>query len=96
MISEYKYYKNLGYSDLQILYILPEYQNKHIGSKFFKLITDELKKNKQNKMVICALADNHNARAVYEKWGGKMDNKYSKDYEVLGETYADVFYLFDL
>ena len=93
--SEYEHYASLGYSDLQIIYILPEYQKCGIGSKFFNLIKNVLKQNKKTKMVICALAENHIARSVYEKWGGKLDT-YQKDYIVEGKSYKDVFYLFEL
>ncbi len=94
--SEYEYYAELGYSDLQVLYILPEFQGQHIGTRFFEKITNVLKDASKNKMVICALEDNHKARKVYEKWGGKLDVSYTKDYVVLGKSYKDVFYLYDL
>ncbi len=93
--SEYEHYDKLGYSDLQVLYILPDFQKLGIGSKFFKLITDILKDKNKTKMVICALAENYKARSVYEKWGGKLDT-FTKDYFIEGKSYKDVFYLFDL
>lgn len=93
--SEYEHYAALGYSDLLVMYLLPEFQGKGVGSKFFKLVTDVLKENQKTKMVICALAENYNARKIYEKWGGKVDT-YTKDYTVEGKSYKDVFYLFDL
>lgn len=93
--SEYEHYRALGYADLQVLYILPEFQGRGIGTKFFNLISSVLKENNKSKMVICALAENHKARKIYESWGGKIDT-YEKECVVLGESYADVFYLFDL
>lgn len=94
--SEYEHYAILGYSDLQVLYILPEFQGMNIGTKFFKKITETLKDSGKNKMVICALEENFKARKIYEKWGGKLDASYTKDYVILGKSYKDVFYLYDL
>lgn len=95
-LTGYNHYKPLGFADLQILYILPEFQGIGLGSKFFELIKKDFKTAGVTKMLICALEKNTKARAVYEKWGGKLDLTYKKDYETCGETFVDVFYLFDL
>ena len=95
-LTTYEHYKSLGFADLQVLYILSEYQGIGLGSKFFKLVRDDFKNAGITKMLICALEKNVNARAVYEKWDGKLDETHKKDYETCGETFVDVFYLFDL
>lgn len=95
-LTTYEHYKSLGFADLQVLYILPEYQGIGLGSTFFKLVSNEFKNAGITKMLICALEKNANARVVYEKWGGELDETYKKDYETCGETFVDVFYLFDL
>lgn len=95
-LTTYDHYKSLGYADLQILYILPEFQGIGLGSRFFDLVKNDFITAGISKMLICALEKNAKARAVYEKWGGKLDVNYKKDYETCGETFVDVFYLFDL
>ncbi len=95
-LTNYDHYKSLGFADLQVLYILPEFQGIGLGSKFFELVKNDFIAAGITKMLICALEKNVNARVVYEKWGGKLDEAYKKDYETCGETFVDVFYLYDL
>lgn len=47
------------------------------------------------KFVDGVLKDNHNARKVYEKWGGKLD-EYTQPFVKLGVSYDEVFYTYDL
>ena len=53
------------------------------------------KENGATKYVIGVLRDNHKARRVYEKWGGKID-KYVQPFVKLGVDYDEVFYTYDL
>jgi inosine/xanthosine triphosphate pyrophosphatase family protein len=45
--------------------------------------------------VIGVLKDNHKARKVYEKWGGKLDN-HEQPFVKLGVGYDEVFYTYEL
>ena len=47
------------------------------------------------KYVIGVLKDNKKARAVYEKWGGKLST-YEEDFYKMGVAYKEVFYIYDL
>jgi RimJ/RimL family protein N-acetyltransferase len=92
--SNYEYF-NSEYADLQGLYIAPNFQGKGIGSSFKKMFENWARKNGANKYVIGVLKDNQKARAVYEKWGGKLST-YEQDFYKLGIAYKEVFYTYDL
>ena len=55
----------------------------------------QAKSNGATKFVIGVLKDNHNAKKVYEKWGGKLD-EYTQPFVKLGVGYDEVFYTYDL
>ena len=93
--SNYQYFKDLGYAELMGLYILPEYQGLGIGTKLKNLFLDWAKMQGANKFVIGVLKDNHKARTIYEKWGGKLSN-YTQPFIKLGKSYEEVFYTYNL
>lgn len=76
--SKKEYYLNLGYADLMVLYILPEFQGQGIASKFKAEFIKFIRDKGFDKFVIGVLKDNLKARKVYEKWGGKLDNYTTK------------------
>lgn len=95
MISHYEHFGKMGYADLEAIYIHPDYQGLGIGSKLKQIFIDWAKSNGATKFVIGVLKDNHNARKVYEKWGGKLD-EYTQPFVKLGVGYDEVFYTYDL
>ena len=95
MISHYEHFGERGYADLEAIYIHPDYQGLGMGNKFKQIFVDWAKSNGATKFVIGVLKDNHNARKVYEKWGGKLD-EYTQPFVKLGVEYDEVFYTFDL
>ena len=95
LISQYKYFADKGYADLMAIYIHPNYQGKGIGSKFKQLFVEWLKSKGINKFVVGVLQENHKARAVYEKWGGILD-EYTQQFVKLGKGYTEVFYTFNV
>ena len=95
MISRYEYFSEKGYADLEAIYIHPDYQGLGIGNRFKQIFTDWAKSNGATKFVIGVLKDNHKARNVYEKWGGKLD-EYAQPFVKLGVGYDEVFYTYDL
>lgn len=92
LTSTYDHYKELNYSDLVILYVLPEHQRSGIASKFKNIFVDWLKQNGKDKFMIGVLKDNYKARYVYEKWGGVLDD-FSQKFGNYGVD--EVFYLYD-
>lgn len=90
--SGQEHFKNLGYADLQAIYILPEFQNKGIGKMLFDNVVAEFGKMKLQKMVIGVLKENTAARKAYENWGGKI-NAYTALYK---NQFPEVFYTFDI
>lgn len=95
IISDYDYFKNLGYADLQAVYILPEYQGRGVSSKFKNLFVNWAREHGATKFVIGVLKDNNKARKVYEKWGGKLD-PHTEPFVKLGVGYEEVFYTYKL
>jgi len=95
MNSEYQHFAELGYADLMGLYIHPDYQGFKIASKFRNIFISWAKENGATKYVIGVLKENHNARKVYEKWGGKLDT-YTQPFILLDKGYDEVFYTFNL
>lgn len=95
MTSHYQYFAEKGYADLEAIYIHPDYQGLGIGNKFKQIFIDWLKSNGGTKFVIGVLKENHKARKVYEKWGGKL-NAHSQPFVKLGVGYDEVFYTFDI
>ena len=93
--SDYEYFKNRTYADLCVLYILPEYQGQGFASNLKKIFIDFAKSKGYNKFVIGVLKDNHKARIIYEKWGGKLSD-YSSYIEKCGSKYDEVFYTYDI
>lgn len=95
MLSHYVHFGKMGYADLEAIYIHPDYQGLGIGSKLKQTFIDWAKSNGATKFVIGVLKDNHNARKIYEKWGGKLD-EYTQPFVKLGVEYDEVFYTYDL
>ena len=95
LISGYSYFAEKGYADLMAMYIHPEYQGEGIASKFKNMFEKWAKENGATKYVIGVLRDNHKARRVYEKWGGKLE-EYFQPFVKLGVGYDEVFYTYDL
>ena len=62
---------------------------------FKAMFEDWARKNGASKYVIGVLKDNKKARAVYEKWGGKLST-YEEDFYKMGVAYKEVFYIYDL
>lgn len=92
--SNYEHF-NLEYADLIRLYIASNFQKKGIASNFKEMFEDWARKNGASKYVIGVLKDNKKARAVYEKWGGKLST-YEEDFYKMGVAYKEVFYIYDL
>lgn len=92
-ISRYDFFAKQNYADLEILYILPEYQGFGISTKMKNIFIDWLKQNQLNKFVIGVLKENEHARKVYEKWGGKLE-KYSNFFKVSDYNADEVFYTY--
>lgn len=92
--SNYEHF-NVKYADLIGLYIDPDFQGKGIGSSFKRMFEEWAIKNGATKYVIGVLKDNHKARTIYEKWGGKLST-YEEDFYKLGVAYKEVFYTYDL
>lgn len=92
LTATYEHYREAGYSDLVILYVLPEYQRLGIANRFKGIFVDWLRQNGKDKFVIGVLKDNHKARCVYEKWGGVLDD-FSQQFGNYGVD--EVFYLYD-
>ena len=93
--SGYEYFNEKGYADLEALYIHPDYQGLGISSKFKNLFLNWAKENGATKFIIGVLKDNLNARKVYEKWGGKLD-EHTQPFVKLGVGYDEVFYTYNL
>ena len=93
--SNYEHFKALGYADLAVLYIHPNYQGQGIAGKLKKLFVDFVKEKDFDKFVVGVLKDNYSARKIYEKWGGKLD-EYESVITKLGENYSEVFYTYEI
>lgn len=93
--SNYEYFNERGYADLEAMYIYPEYQGLKIASRFKDLFVNWAKNNGATKFVIGVLKDNLKARAVYEKWGGVLDS-HTQPIVKLGVEYDEVFYTYKL
>ena len=93
--SNYLHFEKNGYAELMAMYILPKYQGCGLGTYFKNMFIEFLKQNGVSKFVIGVLKNNFKARAVYEKWGGKL-NEYAEKIEKKGCTYEEVFYTYDV
>lgn len=93
--SFYPYYANLGYADLMAIYIHPNHQGFKIASKLKNVFDKWLEEKGKKKFVIGVLKDNLKARAVYEKWGGVLDER-EEPFKMLGKDYSEVFYLYNI
>lgn len=93
--STYEHFLESDFADLVALYINPKYQGKGIGTKLKNIFEDWARKNGAKKYVIGVLKDNSNARRVYERWGGELDDWEQKFYK-LDVGYDEVFYKYNL
>lgn len=93
--SHYLHFKEQGYGDLCVLYVHPDFQGKGIAAKLKTKFVEFAKEKGFNKFVIGVLKDNHVARKVYERWGGKLDN-YTQGYKKLDREYPEVFYTYEI
>ena len=95
LYTKNSHFKDKNFAEIMGMYIHPDYQGLGIGSKFKKIFVEWAKAQGATKYVIGVLSDNHNARKVYEKWGGKLD-AHTEPYVKLGKSYQEVFYTIDL
>ena len=93
--SRYHEYDSRGFANLGGLYIDPEYQHLGIGKKLFDKVVEHFKGQGYKKMFLGVLKDNVQARRAYEKWGCKLDD-YERPFEIMGYSFPEVFYIFDL
>ena len=93
--SNYDFFKNQQYAEIESLYIHPDYQKIGIGSKFKNVFIKWARENGVKKYVVGVLKNNFNARKVYEKWGGKLDD-HTQQFVVFDVGYDEVFYTYDL
>ena len=93
--SGYEHFNKPGFSDLEAMYIHPDYQGYGIGSKFKNIFMEWAKSKGAIKFVLGVLKDNVNARKIYEKWGAKLD-EHTQPFVKLGVGYDEVFYVYDL
>ncbi len=93
--TNYEHFSEGEFADLVGLYIKPDYQGKGIGTRLKNIFEDWARKNGAKKYIIGVLKDNHNARKIYEHWGGKLDNWEQKFYK-LNVEYNEVFYKYNL
>ena len=92
--SDYEDFKD-EYADLVALYIDPEYQGKGIGTALRDLFIKWAKEKNATQYVIGVLKENHNARKVYESWGGTLSDK-EHDFVVMGVGYPEAFYTYKI
>ncbi len=86
-------YAQQNIADLQSLYIHPNFQHKGIGKELFDIFVKEIRRKNIKKFVIGVFKDNIQARKVYEKWGGQLDD-YTKPFVFQGVDYKEIFYIF--
>jgi len=94
--SSLEYYKTKGFAELMSISIVPEYQRKGLGKRLFEFIANKFKKLGFVKMVIGTNMDNLQARRAYESWGGVLDTAYERPFEACGQSFIEVFYVFDI
>ena len=68
----YRLYKDYQ-QEIGLLYLLKEYQRKGIGKKLFNIATNKIKENGYNEFFICCNKYNINAKKLYKKMGGIID-----------------------
>ena len=59
-------------SELQAIYLLEKYQGCGIGKMLFDFGVKELKENSKQRMTVSVFEANNQARAFYERQGGKQ------------------------
>ena len=77
-------------TDLQVIYLLPQYQHKGIGRELLRAIAAALIQAGYQSMMLWVLKENRDARLFYEKFGGQPVGE--SDYERWGESYEIVAY----
>jgi len=77
-------------TDLQVIYLLPQYQHTGIGRQLMRAIAAALIQAGYKSMMLWVLRENRDARLFYEKLGGQPVGE--SDYERWGETYEIVAY----
>ena len=95
ILSDYEYFRNQGYADLQALYVHPDFQGNGLAGKMKNIFIDWAKENGVEKFVIGVLKDNKKARIVYEKWGGKLED-FSQPFVMCDKGYEEVFYTYEI
>ena len=95
ILSDYEYFRNQGYADLQALYVHPDFQGNGLAGKMKNIFIDWAKENGAEKFVIGVLKDNKKARTVYEKWGGKLED-FSQPFVKCDKGYEEVFYTYEI
>ena len=77
-------------TELQVIYLLPEYHRKGIGRKLMSAVAAELLEAGFASMILWVLKDNHQSRLFYERLGGQLVGESA--YERWDETYSIVAY----
>lgn len=80
--------------EIMALYVKPDLKHFGIGTKLFKYVLDELKKQGKKKMILWCLDDNEPSKKFYAKMGGEIIGK--KDIELGGESYKECGFLYTL
>lgn len=78
--------------ELMAIYILQEYQRKHIGKKLVKLVVERLLENDIKNMIVWVLKDSPNCK-FYEILGGRYVGEKSLEYG--GMSYITIAYGWD-
>jgi len=78
--------------ELMAIYILPEYQRRHIGTKLVKMIVERLLESDIKSMIVWVLKDSPNCK-FYEILGGKYVGEKMLEYG--GASYITIAYGWD-
>lgn len=84
--------KYSDYGEIVSIYFLPEYMGKGYGKLLLNRCAEELKQCGFRKMLLWVLADNHRARAFYEK-NGFIYSKVYQDDNIGGKEVRELLYL---
>jgi len=77
-------------TELQVLYLLPQYQRQGIGTELMREVAAALIQAGFKSMMLWVLKENWDSRVFYEKLGGQQVGE--SDYERWGSTYEIIAY----
>ena len=77
-------------TELQVLYLLPQYQRRGIGTELIREVAASLIQAGFKSMMLWVLKENRDSRVFYEKLGGQQVGE--SDYERWGNTYEIIAY----